>query len=618
MISELAPKRIALQRAEGISLLVAPTLDRVARASRPVIWLLSKSTDVVVRLFGVDPAATRDAISEEELRDIVAAHETLGREERQLIEDVFEAGERQLHEVMVPRTEVDFLDASMPVYKAVKLSSSNPHSRYPVVRGSHDEVVGFVHVRDLFAPEVAGTSVRIGEIAREVKMMPGTKRVLSAMSEMRREGHHLAIVVDEYGGTDGIVTLEDLVEEIIGDIHDEYDVAEEPSRALVDGDLEVDGLLNLEDFEDRTGLELPEGPYETVAGFVINELGRLPELDESVSALGRRFTVTELDGRRIARVRLTPEPQPAEPRRRPTRPRTPPRPVPDPERPRTPQAPGRMGPCPTSPSRASCPACSRPPTRCTSATTSARCGSGSTCRTVRDVLLRRRPARDHRGARPRRCCGRGPGSTAAQYLAAGVDPERSDAVRAEPHRRAHPAAVGAGLPHRLRRGQPDDAVQGQVARAAAACRWGCSPTRSCRRPTSCSTGRSGCRSARTSASTSSSAATWRSGSTAGSATPSSCPSRTSWREVAKIYDLQSVEKQMSKSIGGNGVVWLLRRPEGRREEDQERGHRHRPRGPVRPGGQARREQPAGDPVGLRRRERRRTWRPGSPARATAT
>ena len=107
-------------------------------------------------------------------------------------------------------------------------------------------------------------------------MMPGTKRVLSAMSEMRREGHHLAIVVDEYGGTDGIVTLEDLVEEIIGEIHDEYDVAEEPARALVDGDVEVDGLLNLEDFEDRTGLELPEGPYETVAGFVINELGRLP------------------------------------------------------------------------------------------------------------------------------------------------------------------------------------------------------------------------------------------------------------------------------------------------------------------------------------------------------
>jgi putative hemolysin len=306
VISELAPKRIALQRAEGLALAVAPTLDRVARASRPLIWLLSKSTDLVVRALGGDPGASRDAISEEELRDIVAAHETLGREERQLIEDVFEAAEQQLHEVMVPRTEVDFLDASMPVYKAVKLSSSNPHSRYPVIRGSQDQVIGFVHVRDLFAPDNAGQTVRIGEIAREVKMMPGTKNVLAAMSEMRREGHHLAIVVDEYGGTDGIVTLEDLVEEIIGEIHDEYDVTEEPSR-LLDGVVEVDGLLNLEDFEDRTGLELPEGPYETVAGFVINELGRLPEVEESIVALGRRFTVTELDGRRIARVRLTPE-----------------------------------------------------------------------------------------------------------------------------------------------------------------------------------------------------------------------------------------------------------------------------------------------------------------------
>jgi putative hemolysin len=311
VVSELAPKRLALQRAEAVSLLVAPTLDRVARMSRPVIWLLSRSTDVIVRVFGGDPGAARETISEEELRDIVAAHETLGREERQLIEDVFEAGDRQLHEVMVPRTEVDFLDASTPVFRAVRMSSTNPHSRYPVVRGSQDDVVGFVHVRDLFSPELNGSSVRIGEIAREVKMMPGTKRVLSAMSEMRREGHHLAIVVDEYGGTDGIVTLEDLMEEVIGEIHDEYDVAEEPARALPAGDVEVDGLLNLEDFQDRTGLELPEGPYETVAGFVINELGRLPQVDESVVALGQRFTVTELDGRRIARVRLTQVPEAA-------------------------------------------------------------------------------------------------------------------------------------------------------------------------------------------------------------------------------------------------------------------------------------------------------------------
>ncbi len=312
VFSELVPKRLALQRAEGTALLVAPVLDRVASAFRPLIWLLSTSTDAVVRLFGGDPDAQRESISEEELRDIVAGHEQLGREERQLIEDVFEAAERQLHEVMVPRTEVDFLDASTPVFKAVRTATTSPHSRYPVIRGSQDDVIGFIHVRDLFAPEIAGQSVRVGEIARKVKQMPGTKRVLSALSEMRREGHHLAIVVDEYGGTDGIVTMEDLMEEVIGEIHDEYDVAAEQTRSLRGGDVEVDGLLNLEDFEDRTGLELPEGPYETVAGFVIHQLGRLPDVDESVEALGHRFTVTELDGRRIATVRLSALPSQSE------------------------------------------------------------------------------------------------------------------------------------------------------------------------------------------------------------------------------------------------------------------------------------------------------------------
>jgi putative hemolysin len=320
VFSELVPKRIALQRAEGTSMLVAPVLDRVAVVFRPLIWLLSTSTDAVVRLFGGDPDAQREAISEEELRDIVAGHQQLGREERQLITDVFEAGERQLHEVMVPRTEVDFLDASTPVFKAVQVAASNPHSRYPVVRGSQDDVVGFIHVRDLFAPELSGRSVRIGEIARPVKQMPGTKRVLSALSEMRREGHHVAIVMDEYGGTDGIVTLEDLMEEVIGEIYDEYDVAAEQTTPLRNGETEVDGLLNLEDFGDRTGIELPEGPYETVAGFVIHRLGRLPEVDECVEALGHRFTVTELDGRRIARVRLSPLPEGQEPQEQPVPP----------------------------------------------------------------------------------------------------------------------------------------------------------------------------------------------------------------------------------------------------------------------------------------------------------
>ena len=313
VLGELVPKRLALQRAERVALAVSPTLDRIATLVRPLIWLLSRSTDVVVRLLGADPRATRDAITEEELRDIVAAHETLGSEERALISDVFDAGQRQLHEVMVPRTEVTFLDALDPVQRTIRELASSPHSRYPVVRGSPDEVVGFVHVRDLFDPALSGRSVRVGEIARRVMMLPGTKRVLPALSEMRRGRNHLAIVVDEYGGTDGIVTMEDLMEEVIGEIHDEYDAADDQTRQLLDGDVEVDGLLNLEDFADRTGVTLPEGPYETVAGFLIAELGRLPQVGDALEWLGHRFVVTELDGRRVARIRLTAVPEPGEP-----------------------------------------------------------------------------------------------------------------------------------------------------------------------------------------------------------------------------------------------------------------------------------------------------------------
>jgi putative hemolysin len=305
VLGELAPKRIALQRAESLAMLVAPSLDRFATAMSPVIWLLSRSTDLVVRLLGGDPNAGRDQITDEELRTLVTGHHALGPEERELIEEVFEAGDRSLREVMVPRTEVDFLDASMPAAKAVKVVSELTHSRFPVVRGDPDDVVGFVHVRDLYGPRGAERGARVGDLAREVMLLPDGKAVLPALSEMRRSGHHLAIVVDEYGGTAGIVTLEDIVEELIGDIRDEYDVEEEPSR-LVGGVLDVDGLLNLDDFEDAAGFALPEGPYETVAGYVLAALGHIPQVGEHVDVEGYRLSVTQTDGRRVARVRVAP------------------------------------------------------------------------------------------------------------------------------------------------------------------------------------------------------------------------------------------------------------------------------------------------------------------------
>jgi putative hemolysin len=303
VVGELVPKRIALQRPETVARALALVLDRLAGIARPLIWLLSASTNAVVRVLGGDPDAGRDTITEEELRGLVAGHESLSKEERRLIAEVFAAGERQLREVLVPRTEVEFLDAATTITKALKDTKAASHSRYPVVHGNADDVRGFVHIRDLIAAGRGQT--KVGDVVREVKMLPDTKRVLSALSEMRREGHHLAVVVDEYGGTAGIVTLEDLIEEVIGDIRDEYDPADASARTLRGGDVEVDGLLNLDEFTEQTGVELPDGPYETVAGYVMAALGRVPKMGDAVEGPGVRLKVSAMDARRIEKVRVT-------------------------------------------------------------------------------------------------------------------------------------------------------------------------------------------------------------------------------------------------------------------------------------------------------------------------
>ncbi|MGW4897012.1 hemolysin family protein [Kitasatospora sp. NPDC004240] len=313
VLGELAPKRIGLQRADSIAVLAAPVVDVISVVLRPVIWLLGHSTDLMVRLAGGDPRAGRGSMSSEELRGLVAASTELGSDERALIADVFSAGERQLREVMVPRTEVTFLDADRPLSEVREQAASSPHSRYPVVEGSYDAVTGFVHVRDLYGAR-GEQAVRVRDLARPVKLLPGTKLVLGAMGEMRREGHHLAIVVDEYGGTAGIVTLEDLVEEVIGEIRDEYDAQRPPTtRRLAGGGMELDGLLNLADFAQETGVTLPEGPYETVAGWLVARLGRLPRKGDQVAVEGDQaaveggvlLTVALLEGRRISRIRVS-------------------------------------------------------------------------------------------------------------------------------------------------------------------------------------------------------------------------------------------------------------------------------------------------------------------------
>ena len=306
VFGELVPKRLALSRTEPIALTFAGLIDLTAKLFRPIIWFLSHSTNFVVRIFGIDPNEQRSAMSEEELLDLVAGHAALTDEERDIVEEVFNASERQIHEVMVPRTEVDFFDASLTVGKAINLAIDKAHSRYPVVRGSTDEVIGFIHVRDLLDTTLVSTGGKIQELVRNVMFLPGTKGVLPALTEMRNQRQHLAIVLDEYGGTDGIVTLEDLVECLIGDIRDEYDGDEEEiTLETRTGDFEVDGLVSIEDLLDDSGIEIPEGPYETASGFVMHFLGRIPVVGDVVKVNGIRIAVLTMEGKRAGRLLIS-------------------------------------------------------------------------------------------------------------------------------------------------------------------------------------------------------------------------------------------------------------------------------------------------------------------------
>ncbi len=310
VIGELTAKRLAMQRAEAFALGLAPLVSGISRLARPVIWFLHVSTNFLVRLLGGDPARTKDQVTDEELRAMVVASSTLGAEERTIVEEVFTAGERSLREVMVPRTEVDFLAGDMPIQQAYREVRGASHSRYPVTDGSNDRIIGFLHVRDLMDVEGQARRGDVASLAREVLFLPETVKILRALTVMRSARSHLAIVRDEYGGTAGIVTIEDLVEELVGDITDEYD--EDPTTSLHREVNEVDGLTTIEEFAELTGYEIPDGPYDTVAGYFMAQLGSLPQLNSQVSVALRpegdregtpavlTLTVTQLDGRRAA------------------------------------------------------------------------------------------------------------------------------------------------------------------------------------------------------------------------------------------------------------------------------------------------------------------------------
>lgn len=308
VLGELVPKRIALQRGAGVAMVTGPVLDRFATVMRPVIWLLSVSTNALVRLLGGDPNASSEEVTREELREIVVGNEGLEREERQILSDVFAASSNNLKEVMCPRGDVTFVEGAMPLPEAAAWVADQPYSRYPVIGVNFDDVTGFVHVRDLLGIR-ADDARTVADVQREVLHLPGTNRLLPTIVRLREESSHLAVVVDEFGGTDGIVTLEDLLEEIVGDIRDEYDqegeVLPQPTGRL-EGTAVVPGALTIGEVAEQTGLVLPDGGYETVAGYLLAQLGHVAEVGDLVETPEATLRVSSVEGHRITQVELTP------------------------------------------------------------------------------------------------------------------------------------------------------------------------------------------------------------------------------------------------------------------------------------------------------------------------
>ena len=311
VLGELVPKRIALQRSVGVSRLFAPPLGKFATVMTPVIWLLSISTNALVRVLGGNPDASGDDVDEDELRAMISGHEDIPADERRLVDDVFEAGDRSLSEVMKPRGDVVFLGGELTLADATAMIVEQPYTRYPVTGESFDEVLGYLHLRDVLGRADDQTHT-VADLVRDLPVLPRTNRVLPSIDQLRSLGAHIALVVDEYGGTDGIVTLEDLMEELVGEIHDEYDRDAELAAAADQGT--VDAGLTIEEFGERTGVELEDGPYETVAGYVLHKLARMAEPADRVPVGERDLEVAEIDGHRITRVRLhAPAAPPEEP-----------------------------------------------------------------------------------------------------------------------------------------------------------------------------------------------------------------------------------------------------------------------------------------------------------------
>jgi putative hemolysin len=310
VFGELAPKRLGLQKAESVAVSVAGPISFIARFSGPVIWLLSRSTTVVARALGVKGKGDRPGVSEEEIKLLVTEQGTLLDEEKRMIHEIFELGDTNAREIMVPRVDMALVSDSSSVSEAAEKMRRTGYSRVPVYHEDRDKIVGIALLKDLVQPlseALAEDSVTLH--MREPVFVPETKGVLPLLAEMQTHRNQMVIVVDEYGGTAGLITLEDIVEEVVGEIVDEFDPDRRyvtrlsPDTWVIEGQLPIEEALAL-------GLPVEESDeYETVAGWVLSEIGHIPQPGERFDRLGYRFRVQAMRRRRIARIRVEAPPR---------------------------------------------------------------------------------------------------------------------------------------------------------------------------------------------------------------------------------------------------------------------------------------------------------------------
>jgi CBS domain containing-hemolysin-like protein len=314
VIGELVPKGIALGHPERTALVVSTPVRMFFIVFRPLIWLLQESTNVLLGLLGMEPPGSEhEAHSEAELRMLLTSSAEQGEiehEEQEMLSKVFDFADKDVSDVMVPRPEVVAISIALPAEEALKAVLESPYTRYPIYRESLDDIVGVLHIRDLIeAMHDRGiVSVDLDSLVRPAYMVPETKDLGSLLTEFRRTNQHLAVVIDEYGSMEGIVTLEDLLEEIVGEIEDEFDLPDETVEQVDDDTVRIDGTFPIDDFNSRFRADLPDEDYHTVAGFVFGELGRGAEPGDEVHHDGVRFHVDSVEGQRIDRLTVTFQP----------------------------------------------------------------------------------------------------------------------------------------------------------------------------------------------------------------------------------------------------------------------------------------------------------------------